>query len=465
MKPQWFKGKRITVFGIGLLGGGVGTIRYLAEQGAQVIATDIKSKETLKESLDKLADLKNVTYILGQHRREDFMNVDMVIKTPSCPWTNEHVKIALAQNIPVETDASLFFQLCTVPIVGVTGTKGKTTTARMIYHLLKKGSRVPVLFGVENIAILDRLSYVKKNTIVVFELSSWRLSALKYCKLSPQIAVFTNIFPDHMNYYKSMESYFNDKKQIFLHQKAKDFFIFNVDDKKLAEIEDDVPSTVLTASTERLTSGRGVFLEDGDIYCNDGVDAKRFIAIKEIDILGKHNYINVLLAIGAVRAAGLTLEETKEGLLTIPRVPHRLEFVREVDGVKYYNDTAASNPESAVAGIETFSEPVILIAGGSDKNLPVGDLPQVISDKTKDVVFIEGAATDKFILALKKILPEKAKDRKIEIVDSMEKALEYAREKSATGDVILLSPGAASFGVFKNEFDRGNQFRKIVEEL
>ncbi len=465
MKPSWFKGKRITVFGIGLLGGGVGTIRYLADQGAEIIATDLKTKEKLQDSLDKLKDIKNITYVLGQHRREDFINVDMVIKTPSCPWTNEHVKLALASEIPVETDASLFLQLCKAPVIGVTGTKGKTTTARMIYHILKKGPRTPVLFGVENISILDRLHYVKKDSIVVFELSSWRLSALKYCKISPHISVFTNIFPDHLNYYKTMESYLDDKKQIFLHQKAKDFFIYNWEDEMLRGVEDEVPSTVVTVSGKRKTDGRGVFIEDGYIYCNDGIDATKFVDTKDLSILGAHNVANLMLSIGAAHAAGVSKEMIKEAVYDIPPVAHRLEFVRTLDGVKYYNDTAATNPQAAVAGLKTFQTPVVLIAGGSDKNLPVGDLPQMIMEHTKDVVFFKGDGSDKIISALRKILPEDQKDRSMEIVTSMDEALAYAQKVSVSGDTVLLSPGAASFGVFTNEFDRGNQFRSKVKDL
>jgi len=465
MKPSWFKGKRITVFGIGLLGGGVGTIRYLAEQGAEIIATDLKTKEKLQDSLDKLKDIKNITYVLGQHRREDFIDADMVIKTPSCPWTNEHVKLALSNKIPVETDASLFLQLCRAPVVGVTGTKGKTTTARMIYHILKKGPRTPVLFGVENISVLDRLHYVKKDSIVVFELSSWRLSALKYCKISPHISVFTNIFADHLNYYKTMESYLEDKKHIFLYQKAKDFYIYNCEDEMLRGVEDEVPSTVITVGTKRKTDGRGVFVENGVIYYNDGVDAKKFIDVEGLNTLGRHNLNNLMLSIGAARAAGLTLEDIEEAIPDIPPIAHRLEFIRTVDGVKYYNDTAATNPGAAIAGIQTFDGPVVLLAGGADKNLPVGDFPRIIRDQTKAVVFFAGEGSDKIISALRKILPEDQKNRTMEIVDSMDDALAYAQSVSEAGDTVLLSPGAASFGVFTNEFDRGNQFRAKVKEM
>ncbi|PID51672.1 MAG: UDP-N-acetylmuramoylalanine--D-glutamate ligase, partial [Candidatus Moraniibacteriota bacterium] len=168
MDRSWFKGKRVTVFGIGLLGGGIGTIRFLVENGAHVIATDIKTKEVLAHSLEQLRGVKNVTYVLGQHRNEDFTHVDMVIKTPQVPWTNKHIKLAKQHNIPVESDSSLFFLLCKNPIIGITGTKGKTTTSHLIYHILKKAGKNPIKIGIGQTPVLDRLRLLKKNSVVVF---------------------------------------------------------------------------------------------------------------------------------------------------------------------------------------------------------------------------------------------------------------------------------------------------------
>ncbi len=469
MSPKWFDGKKITVFGIGTLGGGVGTVRYLVEQGAHVIATDLKSREDLIESLDKLKDLKNVTYVLGQHRREDFIDVDMVIKTPSCPWTNEHIKLALSKDVPVETDASLFFQLCKKPIIGITGTKGKTTTSRIVYHLLKKSGKTPVLFGVEHLAVLDRLTYVKKNTIVVFELSSWRLSSFAKNKLSPHIAVFTNIFPDHMDYYKSMESYFADKKNIFLHQRARDYFIYNADDAMLHEAVDEVPAHIRTATSERRNKGRGMFIEKGKIFLNDGIDTVPFMDVDEIPLRGRHNRMNVLLAANAAHAVGLSVSDIRDGVASLPQIPHRLELVREVGGIRYYNDTAATNPDAAIVGIEAFDEPIILIAGGASKNLSIEEMMECVVRGVKDIVFIKGEGSERMMSRLTKVKKDKKQfvdsEGAYRVAESMQEAIEMTRGIASAGDVVLLSPGTSSFGVFKNEFDRGNQFRKYVEEI
>lgn len=461
---NYFKGKRVTVFGIGLLGGGVGTIRYLVEHGAKVIATDIKTKEQLAHSLEQLSDLKNIEYVLGQHRSEDFTKVDMVIKTPVAPWNNKHIKLALEHKIPVEVDASLFFKLCKAPIIGVTGTKGKTTTAHMIYTILERSGQQPLKVGIGQTSVLDRLKLIKKNTVVVFELSSWRLSALKKAELSPQIAVFTNIFPDHMDYYSSMETYFNDKKNIYRFQKPKDWFIANCDDKEVCECTEEATAQVVRCGMHVINEGRSVYVDNGMIYINDGNDARKLIAVEKMSLRGAHNIPNVLMAIGAAYAQGAKPSVIADALRDMRNVPHRLEFVREKSGIKYYNDTASTVPRSAMAALDAFDKPIILIAGGSDKKLTYEEFAKAIRSRVKGVVFIKGVATDKIISEIKK-QSENEEEYKFAVVDAMDKAVEYASRSAVAGDIVLLSPGAASFGVFRNEFDRGNQFKRAVDDL
>ncbi len=465
MNAKWFKGKRVTVFGIGLLGGGVGTIRFLVENGARVIATDIKSKKQLSHSLEQLRDLKNVEYVLGQHRQEDFTKVDMVIKTPQAPWTNKHIKLALKHNIPVEVDSSLFFKLCKNPIIGITGTKGKTTTSHLIYHILKKSGKNPIKIGIGQMPVLDRLKILKKNSIVVFELSSWRLSGLTNAKLSPHIGVFTNFFPDHMNYYRTMDEYLADKKNIFMYQKPKDWFICNQDDKIVKELCDEAKGNVITIANEHVSNGRSIFCENGEIFINNGIDIECAMFTNDSPLRGKHNINNVMCAIGAAFAYGVPNQKIIAAVKSFRGVAHRLEFVVEKKKVKYFNDTAATNPQSACAALDAFEEPIILIAGGADKNLSYEEFAHAIAYKVKGVVFLRGTATDKIIRLIKKELGKEDEKISFEVVDSMDKAVELASMGAKRGDVVLLSPGAASFGLFANEFDRGNQFKHVVESM
>lgn len=499
MDINFFKGKKITVFGLGLHGGGVGVVKFLAGKGAKIIVTDIKSKEQLAPSLEKLKGLKNIEYVFGQHREEDFTQTDMVIKTPPVLWNNKYIQAALAKKIPVEMDSTLFFKLSKVPIIGITGTKGKTTTATLIYEILKLAGNNPIKVGVGQVSVLDKLEVLKKDSVAVFELSSWRLSGLGRAKMSPHIAVIKNILPDHLNYYKTIDEYLTDKENIFLYQNPKDFLIINEDDEKLRASARKAKSQVIKFSASPVKEGKGVYLEENMIYINNGVDIKKLIDIKEIKIPGAHNISNIMAAAGACYAFGVSMGIIQKAISEFKGIPHRLEFVREFQGVKYYNDTAATIPDAMLGALDSFLEPIILIAGGTDKKLdftlagrklaqkihPVRNfgtaadslkftpdiklhnqiLESNISNGIKNVVFLRGDATEKLILEICKNLPAEEKNREFEVVDSMEKAVEVACQKAVTGDIVLLSPGATSFGLFSNEFDRGEKFREAAKQL
>lgn len=448
--------------GLGLHGGGIGTVRFLSEVGARVTVTDLKSKEELAPSLKKLEGLKNITYVLGQHRPEDFSKSDMVLKTPPVLWTNKYVKMALENNVPVEMDSSLFFKFCPNLIIGVTGTKGKTTTANLIYEMLVAAGKNAIRAGIGQVSVLDKLKELKKDSVVVFELSSWRLSALGRHKLSPQIAVITNIYPDHLNYYKSMEEYIRDKKNIFLYQDREDSSVISGDSEIVNQFEGEIKSRLIKFSKKKVSKGKAVYLDNDAIYLNNGIDEKKIMEVREIKVRGEHNLENILAAIGAAWVAGVKLEVIRKVVLEFKGIPHRLELVREVNGVKFINDTSATTPEAAMAGINSFSEPVVLIAGGSDKNLDMSGLAKVIKDKVKKIVFLKGQGTEKIILALKKI---DAAFPAGNMAGSMEEAVTLAQKEAEFGGVVLLSPGTASFGMFTNEFDRGDKFREAVKKL
>ncbi|HLC95416.1 MAG TPA: UDP-N-acetylmuramoyl-L-alanine--D-glutamate ligase [Patescibacteria group bacterium] len=466
LQDSFFKDKRITVFGLGSNMGGVGTVKFLVEQGArEIIVTDIKSRDELGDALEKLAKYKNVTYILGQHRPEDFMRVDMVIKNPVIPWTNEYVKLAQQHQIPVEMDSSIFFALCKVPIVGVTGTKGKTTTATLVAHLLEQAGREVVRVGIGQTSVLGNFKKITEKSIVVFELSSWRLSALGHLKKSPHIAVLTTVYPDHLNYYKTMETYLSDKKNIFLFQKQKDILVANFDDMAVRTLVQDAQSTIIWFSCGNGIDGDGVWMQDGSISVRQQGMTKTILALTDIPLKGEYNITNVLAAVAVAVASGLTEKQIVSGVASFPGVSHRLEYIREKNGVQYYNDTAATIPEATIAALHSFSEPIILIAGGNDKRLNFDVLAEEILKHSKGLILFKGDATEKLLQAIKIKLPQSEKDRPFEVVESMAKAVELAFRGAETGDVVLLSPGAASFGIFKNEFDRGEQFRVAVEAL
>jgi UDP-N-acetylmuramoylalanine--D-glutamate ligase len=464
MKIADLKGKKITVMGLGLQGGGLGTVRFLHMAGALLTVTDMKSKEELTQSLEKLKDLKNVNYVFQQHRPEDFTAVDMVVKNPVIPWNNKQIKLALENKVPVEIDSSLFFKFCARPIVGVTGTKGKTTTSNLIYEILKVAGKNPIKVGIGQTPVLGKLGELKKDSTVVFELSSWRLSALGRNKLSPKIAVLTNIYPDHLNYYKSMDEYVRDKKMIFSNQKKDGVCVINHDNEILREMAKEIKSKTIIFSKQKITDAKSVYVDDGGIYFNDGIDEKKIMNTSEIGMRGEHNLENVLAAVAVAVSMGVDLSAIKKAVSQFQGVDHRLEFVRKFDGIDFFNDSAATTPEAAISGINSFSAPIILIAGGADKNLEMTEFGRIISQKIKGIVFLKGQATDKILTAMKKVDPS-IDIEKFKVVESMEKAVELARLSAESGDVVLLSPGAASFGLFNNEFERGDKFRMAVKNL
>lgn len=479
-----FKNKKVTVMGIGLHGGAVAMIQWLLAQGAQVIATDMKSPEELASSLAKLAGLENLEIVVGQHRKADFEQVDMVIKNPAVRWDNEYIQAALAKNIPVEMDSSLFFKLCpSKNTIGITGTKGKTTTASLIYEIIKAAGKKVVKVGIGQEPVMNKLAEIDDETQVVFELSSWRLSALGKANLSPHIAVVTNIYQDHLNYYGTMEDYIADKKYIFLAQSANDYVVLNGDNEGTKKLAAEANSQVMFFSRipmEEITKEKLFSIvdekkiiaqkPDGIYEMIDNISHKYNQKIEDIchtsslELKGEHNVHNVMAAVAVGIILGISPDIIGSAVLHFQGNPHRLEFCREFNGVKYYNDTAATTPESAIAALTAFSQTINLICGGSNKNLDLNELAQKIAEnaKVKRIFLLDGAATS----GLQQLIIKNGGEKKIVAVyPSMKAAVETANNLAEEKEIVLLSPGCASFGMFQNEFDRGDQFRQAVQAL
>lgn len=459
-----FSGKRVTVYGLGISGGGVGTVEFLAKRGAkEIIVTDSKSESELASSVAKIRDLPGVTLSLGSHRREDFTDVDLVIKNPRILWTNEYIRLAQDANVPVEMDSGIFFALCLRPIIGVTGTKGKTTTATAIAHLLRSAGHSVLEVGVSDRPVLSLLDEVRDDTVVVFELSSWRLSGLRSVKKSPHIAVFTNFFPDHLNYYESMEEYFSDKANIFCFQREDDTFVYHASDARLREAAASVFSSLFPFSAQDAHRD-GIFFRGEDIIVRKDEQENVVAKISDIRIPGEHARLNMLAAIAATSAYGVSMEHLSDHLSSFTGVPHRLEYVGEKKGIRWYNDTAATVPDAAIAGMRSFDEPLILLGGGSDKNLSFDEMGRYIAETSNvlGVVLFSGDASEKLVTALRSYNGDK---KMLGMVSSMKEAINLVLSRENPPKIALLSPGSASFGIFKNEFDRGDQFREQVEDL
>ena len=454
-----FKNKKVTIMGLGLHGGGAGAAKFFAKHGADVLVTDLKTKDSLQKSLNRLRGLK-IKYVLGRHRADDFINADLVIKNPAVPRNSPYLKFAKSNNVPVESDISVFFKLCPGEIIGVTGTKGKSTVATLIFSILKRVWPSTVLAGNIGVSPLEFLGKIKKNSKVVLELSSFELEDLNK---SPRMAVMTSILPDHLDRYQSMDEYVAFKKTIFLHQNKNDVLILNYDDKTLRNLAKEASSQVYFYSKkEPLTKKSGRFachLKGSDIFC--GEEGFLVFDVKKLNIFGEHNISNVLAAVSAAFVLGVSVADIAKVLAVFKGVPFRQEFTAEINGAKYFNDTAATMPDAAIAAIETFGgryANIILIAGGQNKGLDYRELAATINKKIRKLILLPGTASDK----IKENL-----DRGVNVfpAESMEAGVETARRLSQWGDIVLLSPGAASFNLFKNEFDRGEQFNDAVRKI
>lgn len=434
-----FEGKKITVMGLGLLGRGLGDIRYLAEQGAELTVTDLKTEEQLATSLDALKEFPNIRYVLGEHRLEDFRERDFVLKAAGVPLDSPYIEEARTHGIPVKMSASWFAEIARIPVIGVTGTRGKSTTTHMLHAILEQGGKNVLLGGnVRGVSTLALLPQVTDASVALMELDSWQLQGFGESRMSPHISVFTTFFPDHLNYYHDdLDTYLGDKANIFLFQKPGDTLVLG---EQCAELIQRKYAGLIQAWTSI------VGLDDLP------TDWK-------LKIPGEHNRYDAALAKRAAEAAGVEAGDIRTALESFGGVPGRLEFVGTVDDVDYYNDTTATTPDATLAALKAlgqkYSGKVVLIMGGADKNLDMAELMKAIPENTKRVELLGGTGTDR----IKGELPD------AEVFDNLVAAVGNARRNAQTGDAILLSPAFASFGMFKNEFDRGDQFNELVRSL
>ncbi len=479
------KDKHVTVMGLGLNGGGEATVRFLLKHGAYVIATDMKTAADLKTTIDSIAgddslDKSRLTYVLGEHRLEDFENADCVIKNPGVKYDGNKY-LAVAKNI--ETDISLFLHFTKAPIIAVTGSKGKSSTVSAIYYGLREAGFEAYLGGNITVSPLTFLEKTNAKTPVVLELSSWQLADLHGRKaLKPFITVITKIIPDHQNFYHSMLAYVADKKLIYADQTKKDYAIFDFDADAAADggtlidnwgniFARETKAKVLRYSRKTLPKGvEGVWFAknlDGKCRFND----KEETILKDLIVPGFHMRINVLNAALVLKIMGVEAKKIVEILGKWNGIEHRLEYFHEWNGYKFYNDSAATVPEAAALASQSFGFPVIFLTGGTDKGLDLSPLAETLANpksiKPNSIYMLEGSATDKLIPLFKErgIETEGIFDDLTSMLTTLKEDLSKLECDPKTKKAVVFSPGSTSFGMFKNEFDRGNQFKEKVREI
>jgi len=465
-KPQDLKDKRITIMGLGLNQGGLGVARFLAKAGAKILITDLKTEEELGPSLEKLKDF-DVKYILGRHREEDFINTDMIIQNPAVPHNSKYLKIARKHKIPIKTDLDLFFQLCpSKNIIAVAGTKGKSTVSQLIYHIFKEAQKDAILAGNIGISVLDILEKINPQTWLILEISTWQMEGIRNRKFRPQTAVLTNILPDHLDRYPNYKEYIRSEKLIFKHQRPNDNLIVNYDNEETIKIKKEAGLPIYWFSAKEKVEP-GCYLKNDKLVFQSGEYKTTFAKISDLLLPGLHNLENILAASTVSFIHNIPGNIILKALKNFPGIPYRLEFIGEVRGIKFYNDTCATTPEATLAALRSFTEqPVILFLGGKDKKLNYENFGEAIgkNKEIKKIILLQHPDYDaslKILSALKKHLDSE----KIILTSSLKVGVEAALQQAQVNDLVLLSPAAASFGMFENEFDRGDQFNKIVKNL
>ncbi len=454
------KGKKISIIGIGT--SNIPAIFYFDKLGANIVARD--KNEELLSLHPELNELKNVTYQLGESYLEGLENEDYILRSPGIKPFLKEIEEAQAKGVILTSELELVLALAPCPIIGITGSAGKTTTVTLIGEMLKKSHKKIWVGGNIGTPLLTQVEEMKKEDLVVLELSSFQLMTVKQ---SPNISLITNIYEDHLDYHRSFEEYVMAKVNIFTHQKEGDICILNEDDSfyerflKLKE-EKAPASKLITFSTKKVPQ-KGVYLNKDVICTNLSEKEEKIISIHKLHLIGEKNYANVCSAICAVYPF-VDVESIQETLENFKGVEHRLEFVAQKEGVKYYNDSISTTPGKAMAAFTSFSQKIILIAGGSDKNLdytPVGEA----MNRCAKILILLGNTKEKIKEA---VIHARNYDKallEIYEVTSMEEAVMLAHKLAKEKDIVVMSPASASFDLYANYKERGKHFKSLVEKL
>lgn len=454
---EYIKFRKVAIIGLGV--SNLPLLDYMHEKKARVTVFDERNIENIaKEVMDKITTY-SFEFSLGKNCLEKLKGFDIIFRSPSCLPTRSELQQEENRGAIVTTEIEMLMKMCPCKIIGVTGSDGKTTTTSLIHSILQKAGYHTFLGGNIGTPLFTKLSEMKPEDIVVLELSSFQLMGME---VSPDIAVITNITPNHLNIHKDYEEYIEAKKNIFKYQNEKGILILNYDNEITRNCANEAHGKVIFFSyKEKLDNG---FIVDGRVIkeCEDKIRKHIFNGDDAI-LRGSHNLENIATAIAATKTL-VSTEEAVEAIKEFKPVEHRIEFVKEIDQVKWYNDSASSSPTRTLSGLNAFDEEIILIAGGYDKNLDYQPLAKPIVEKVKALLLI-GQTSGKIFDVVKEELETQKKELDIYMCESLEQTVTLAKKIAKPGNVVLFSPASASFDMFKDFADRGNQFKKLVNDI
>lgn len=446
------RGKRFSVLGAGK--SGLASVRLLLKHRAKVFVSDsVKASKAIeaKKELDELG----VPYEFGTNSHS-VLEADTIVISPGVPVTTGILNLARSKNIPIIGEIELASGFAEAPIVAITGTNGKTTTTTLTGAIFKDAEWNVTVAGNIGTAFADVVeNAVGEKAVNVLEVSSFQLDTIK--EFRPKVSVLLNITPDHLDRYKNYEAYIQSKFRIAENQKGHDIFIYNHDDEVVRSFAETVNVRTLGFSIKE-TLKQGAFLTDDQMIVRFGREREEVISRDKIGIPGPHNLMNAMAAVLIARSFGIEYESIRKTLTSFKGVEHRIEFVRQFQGVKYYNDSKATNVDSVKYALQSFKEPIVLIAGGKDKGNDYGAIKDLVTEHVKAIVTV-GDGAKNLEKAFKGIVPLHPAEY------SMDKAIEIAKSLAEKGDVVLLSPACASFDMFDNYEHRGRVFKELVNKL
>lgn len=454
---NFIRRKKVAIIGLGV--SNIPLLDYFYNLECEVSVFD--QRETEKLDTTVVQKLQNYHFKLytGSDALQHLIGFNVIFRSPSCmPDTPEIVK-EVEQGAILTSEIEMLLKLCPGTVIGITGTEGKTTTSSIIYAIVKKAGKQCFLGGNIGTPLFTEIKNMTPETIVVLELSSFQLVDMD---ISPQISIVTNIYPDHLNVHKSYEEYREAKKNIFKHQNYNNLVVLNYDNEFTRKFSKEAKGRVIFfSSKEKLDNGYIYDDMDKTIKCcQDGV-RRHLIKKQDVKLRGVHNYENICAALAATSSI-VDIETQIQAVKEFCGVEHRLEFVRELDGVKWYNDSIGTSPASTIAGLKSFEENIILLAGGSDKGLDYTEIGKVIAEKVGTLI-LTGPTSEKIKEATQKAL--KGKNIQMYNCSNMQEAVNIAHDVAEVGDIVLLSPASASFDLYKNFAERGDLFKNLVNQI
>lgn len=450
--------------GLGLHGGALEVAKWLLKQQVILTITDLKTAQQLQTSitqLKKITNFKKIKFTLGKHEEEDFVQQDLIIKNPGVPRESKFLNIAKKNNIPIINEAVMFFGLYPGKIIGVTGTRGKSTTSTLLHHILKTEIKNNVLAGnIATVPMFSVLDKLKKDSLPVLELSSWHLEGLGDYEQSPHLAIVTNVLIDHLNRYKNFQDYLQAKTAIVKNQNKQDFAVLNWDNTASKSFAKFTKAQVYYFSLKNKVTG--VYLKNNAFYFSNGKKEELVCKIENWHIFGQANLANAAAAICAAKLLKISNFNIAKALKSFTGVEYRFQFLGTLKNAEVFNDATASTPDATMAALEALkNKKILLIAGGEDKKLEYQKLAKLIKKLEVKILLLTGTGSNKLLTELKKL--NYSKQNILDNFDSLQQVYKEAKKYLPDYDVLLFSPAAASFNMFNNEFERARLFEKLVK--